>query len=43
MDLVDYQVGKRDIPDFQVGKREEMSSVESSHQQRELIDEEEVE
>jgi hypothetical protein len=32
MDLVDYQVGKRDIPDFQVGKREEMSSVESSHQ-----------
>jgi hypothetical protein len=42
MDLVNCQVGRRDIPDFQVGKDEEMRSDESSHQ-RMLIDEEEAE
>jgi hypothetical protein len=39
VDLVNCQVGRRDIPDFQAGKGEEMSSVESSLQE-ELADDE---
>jgi hypothetical protein len=36
-------VDRGDIPNFQVGKGENMSSIESLHQQGELTDEEEAE
>jgi hypothetical protein len=42
MGLVNFQVGRRDIPNFHVGKKGEMSIVEVSHLE-ELTDEEEVE
>jgi hypothetical protein len=42
VDLVNCQVGRGDIPNFQVGNGGEMSSVESSCQQRVLIDGEEA-
>ena len=42
MDLINFQVGRGDIPNFQVGKGEEMSSTEISWK-RVLTDEEEAE